>query len=130
MMVVMEARPKSVTPLVSETLGRAIALLPLGELFMPRFWNTALLGAALIIPVAIAPTLLRAEDHKIARTYHDKGHNDDHEWNSHEDQAYRVYAKENHRRYTNFARLNDNDQQAYWGWRHEHSDALLKIDIR
>ena len=26
-------------------------------------------------------------------------------------------------------KLNDNDQQAYWGWRHEHSDALLKINI-
>ncbi len=26
--------------------------------------------------------------------------------------------------------LNENDQQAYWGWRHEHSDTLLKIDIR
>ena len=25
--------------------------------------------------------------------------------------------------------IRKNDQQAYWGWRHEHSDALLKIDI-
>lgn len=72
---------------------------------------------------------LRA-DEKTARSYHDKKHNDDHEWNAHEDQAYRVYAKENHRKYRDFSRLNDNDQQAYWGWRHEHSDALLKIDIR
>jgi hypothetical protein len=96
---------------------------------MPRFWNAALLGAVLMTPITMAPTALRAEDQK-ARTYHDKQHNDDHEWNSHEDKAYRMYAKENHRKYSNFARLNDNDQQAYWGWRHEHSDALLKIDIR
>ena len=97
---------------------------------MPRVWNVILLGAALTIPVAMAPTTLRADDKKAARTYHDKQHNDDHEWNNHEDQAYRMYAKENHRKYTNFSTLKENDQQAYWGWRHEHSDAQLKIVIR
>ena len=96
---------------------------------MSYFRNSALLGAALIAPIVMAPTMLRAEDHKVV-TYHDKQHNDDHEWNGHEDQAYRMYAKENHRKYTTFSRLNENDRQAYWGWRHEHSDALLKIDIR
>ncbi len=95
---------------------------------MPRFLNAALLGAALIIPVAMAPTALRAQDK--ARTYHDKQHNDDHEWNSHEDRAYKMYAKQNHVKYRNFSTLNENDQQAYWGWRHDHSDALLKINIR
>jgi len=97
---------------------------------MSRFWNTALLGAALMVPIAMAPTMLRAEDQKTARTYHDKQHNDDHEWNSHEDQAYRVWVKQNHRKSRDFVKLNENDQQAYWGWRHEHSDALLKIDVR
>ncbi len=96
---------------------------------MLRFLNAALLGAALIIPVAMAPTALRAQDNK-ARSYHDKQHNDDHEWNNHEDQAYRMYAKQNHQKYRTFSTLKENDQQAYWGWRHEHSDALLKINIR
>lgn len=41
-----------------------------------------------------------------------------------------MYAKRNHRRYRDFSRLNQNDQQAYWGRRHDHSDALLKITIR
>ena len=97
---------------------------------MLRFLNAALLGAALTIPVAMAPTALLAQDNKGARSYHDKQHNDDHQWNNHEDQAYRTYAKQNHRKYHNFSTLNENDQQAYWGWRHEHSDALLKINIR
>jgi hypothetical protein len=97
---------------------------------MPRFWNAALLAAALIAPLAIAPTALRAEDHKNARTYHDKQHNDDHEWNTHEDQAYGMWAKENHRKHNDFAKLKERDRQAYWGWRHDHSDSLLKIDIR
>jgi hypothetical protein len=96
---------------------------------MSRFLNTALLGAALMVAIAIPPAALRAEDRK-SQTYHDKQHNDDHQWNGQEDKAYRLYAKENHRKYGAFAKLNDNDQQAYWGWRHEHSDALLKIDIR
>jgi hypothetical protein len=97
---------------------------------MSRFLNAVLLGAALIVPVAMSPTALRAEDHSAAITYHDKQHNDDHQWNPHEDQAYRMWAKENHRKYNNnFAKVKESDQQAYWGWRHEHSDAVLKIDI-
>jgi Ni/Co efflux regulator RcnB len=110
-------------------LGAPTALSPGMKITMPRFLNAALLGAALLTPMAIAPTALQAQDQK-ARVYHDKQHNDDHEWNGHEDQAYRMYAKENHRKYREFSRLNENDQQAYWGWRHEHSDALLKIDVR
>ena len=95
----------------------------------PRFWKAAVLGAALILPLALAPTAMRADDAR-SRSYHDKEHNDDHQWNNHEDQAYRVYAKENHRKASNFSKLKDNDQQAYWGWRHDHSDATLKINIR
>src|ERR1700684_1847970 len=95
---------------------------------MSRFLNAALLGAALIVPVAIVPTALRAEDQK-TRTYHDKQHNDDHVWNKQEDQAYRAWGKETHHKYSDFSRLNENDQQTYWGWRHEHSNALLNINI-
>jgi hypothetical protein len=96
---------------------------------MSRFWSVALLSAALMTPLAVAPTVLRAQDQK-ARTYHDKQHNDDHAWNGQEDKAYRIYAKQNHRKYSEFSKLNDDNQQAYWNWRHEHSDALLKIEIR
>ena len=94
---------------------------------MSRFWNVALLSAALMAPIGLAPTTLRADDRK--HSYHDKQHNDDHEWNSHEDQAYRMWAKENHRKYRDFAKIKENDQQSYWGWRHEHSDEVLKIQI-
>jgi hypothetical protein len=96
---------------------------------MYPFLKGAILCAALLGPIAIVPTALRAEDQKNAPTYHDKQHNDDHQWNSHEDQAYKVYAKQNHRKAQPFNKLNDNDQQAYWAWRHDHSDSLLKIDI-
>lgn len=94
---------------------------------MSRFLRPALLIAALLAPIALAPTALRAEDKK---TYHDKKNNDDHQWNGQEDKAYKIYAKQNHPKGGAFVKLSDDDQQAYWGWRHDHSDALLKIDIR
>lgn len=94
------------------------------------FWTASMLGMAILVPLALAPPTLQAEDQKNTRTYHDKGHNDDHQWDSHENQAYGVWAKQNHRKSRDFSKLKDNDQQAYWSWRHEHSDALLKIDIR
>ena len=78
-------------------------------------------------PLTTLPTALKAEEHK---SYHDRKNNDDHEWNEHEDRAYRIWAKENHRKYKDFAKLKEEDRQSYWGWRHEHSDAVLKIDIR
>jgi hypothetical protein len=93
---------------------------------MKNFLTTALMGAALVIPVTLAPSQLKADAHK----YHDKGHNDDHQWNSHEDKAYRMWAKENHRKYQNFEKLKEEDRENYWRWRHEHSDAVLKINIR
>ncbi len=93
---------------------------------MKSILTTALMGAAIVIPVTLAPTQLKAE----GQTYHDKVRNDDHQWNSHEDKAYRMWAKENHRKYVPFTKLKDDDRDNYWGWRHEHSDAVLKINIR
>ena len=93
---------------------------------MPRFWNSIILSAALLS--SVAPTALRAADRP--KSYHDAQRNDDHEWNSHEDKAYRIWVKENHRKYRDFAKLKEEERQSYWGWRHDHSDALLKIDIR
>ena len=92
--------------------------------------NFALLGTALTASLSMAPSVLHAQDRTAERNYHDARHNDDHTWNSHEDRAYRMWVKENHRRYTNFDRLKEDDRQAYWDWRHEHSDVQLKINIR
>jgi hypothetical protein len=97
---------------------------------MSRFWNVAVISAALMVPMAIAPMALRAQDQRSARTFHDKEHNDDHAWNGQEDKAYHIYAKQNHRKYSDFSKLKEDDQQNYWNWRHEHSDTLLKIQIR
>jgi hypothetical protein len=66
------------------------------------------MGAALLAPLALAPKAVLAEDQK-SRSYHDKRHNDDHEWNGQEDKAYGVYVKENHRRSGDFSKLRDRD---------------------
>lgn len=97
---------------------------------MFRFWTTAFMSAALVAPIAMAPKVLRAEDQKAASTYHDKQHNDDHAWNAQEDKAYRIYAKQNHRKSGDFSKLKEEDQQNYWNWRHEHSDSVLKIEVK
>lgn len=96
---------------------------------MSRLLHTALLGTVLAFSAAVTPVALRAADDHPAR-YHDKDHNDDHEWNKNEDRAYRIYLKDNHRKYENFNKLKEDDQANYWRWRHEHSDADLHITIK
>ena len=95
---------------------------------MLRLANAAFLTAALIAPISVTPAVFAAE--VTVRTYHDSTRNEDHKWDKNEDRAYRMYVKENHRKYTNFDRLKENDQAAYWAWRHDHPDASLKINIK
>jgi len=56
------------------------------------------LTAALVVPVAIG-----AQERQSPR-YEDKAHNDSHEWNNNEDQAYRRYLQEHHKKYHDFAK--------------------------
>jgi hypothetical protein len=88
---------------------------------MQRFLTSALFGV-ILISGTMTPTALRADDRK----YHDSEHNDEHAWNSHEEKAYKSWAKENHRKYVNFSKLRQEDQRAYWNWRHNHPDADMK----
>ena len=90
--------------------------------FIPRL----ILSATLLAPVATT-TVLMAQEHKV---YHDKERNEDHEWNDREDKAYRMWVKEQHRKYRDFSKLNEEEQRKYWEWRREHSDAVLHIDIK
>jgi len=94
------------------------------------FYRIGILSVTLITPLALSPNLMRADDDHRERRYRDARHNDDHVWNDHEDRAYRLWVQENHRKYNDFDRLKERDRQSYWDWRHDHSDAQLKIDIR
>jgi opacity protein-like surface antigen len=98
---------------------------------MKRYFNIALAGTVLVTGLALAPQFAQAQDRKDApATYHDKKNNEDHQWNGQEDKAYAIYQKDKHKKDVEFGKLKESDQQAYWNWRHEHSDALLKIDIK
>jgi hypothetical protein len=108
-------------------LAAGVPHLHLGEHHMTRYLSAALLGLALTVPATV--TTLHAEDHH-DRVYHDEHGKDDHHWDKHEDKAYRMWEKEQHRKHVDFARLRAEDQSSYWAWRHDHSNALLKIDIR
>ena len=99
---------------------------------------SGLCGAALLCALTIPAALQAQNDHRDnqqseqqkTQRYHDAKHNDDHEWNGREDQAYNMWAQESHRKSDDFSRLKSRDQQSYWDWRHNHSDAQLKIEIR
>jgi hypothetical protein len=81
----------------------------------------------------IAPTYALAQDHdnhQDERRYHDAKHNDDHVWNAHEDRAYHIYWEQQHRKYVDWDHLSERQRQSYWDWRHNHSDAVLNINIR
>jgi opacity protein-like surface antigen len=98
---------------------------------MKRYFNIALAGTALVAGIALASYSAQAQERKeVGVSYHDKKGNDDHQWNGQEDKAYAVYQKNNHKKPVEFGKLKVSDQQNYWNWRHQHSDALLKIDIR
>jgi hypothetical protein len=89
-----------------------------------RILGGLLLGAALIVPVAVKA----GEDN---RRYYDRDGRDYHQWNSQEDHAYRVYLGEQHQPYVEFRKVKPVHQQEYFKWRHGHPDsALVKVEIR
>ena len=106
---------------------------------LTRFYGIGVLSATLMAPVALVPSRALAQDEhrneqrreaENNRRYQDARHHDEHAWNEHEDRAYRMWLEERHRKYNDFERINERDRQAYWDWRHNHSDAQVKIDIR
>src|SRR5258708_2883337 len=97
---------------------------------MHRFWILSLLlaGVALIAPVAgnADERYVRRE-----RRYYDKDGRDYHQWNDHENRAYRLYLGEQHRNYSEFRRERAERQREYFLWRHRHPDnTLFKLEIR
>jgi hypothetical protein len=91
-----------------------------------RYFRYILLTAALVVPTAV---IAQDRDHQDShendqkgRRYEDKAHQDAHEWNGSEDQAYRRYLQEHHKKYRDFSKAKNKDQNDYWNWRHSHPD--------
>jgi hypothetical protein len=53
---------------------------------------------------------------------YDSHHKDYHNWDDHEDHAYRRYLAEQHYEYREYQKQNHRRQDAYWKWRHNHPD--------
>jgi len=84
------------------------------------YFKTILLGTALIVPAAISAQDRDHDSH--SQRYEDRSHHDSHDWNNGEDQAYRRYLQEHHKKYHDFAKAKRKEQDDYWKWRHSHPD--------
>ena len=70
------------------------------------------LGGFLRGSVMFVPLSATAADHD--RRYYDRDGHDYHQWNDHEDRAYRVYLGEQHREYREFNRVKSIHQREYF----------------
>ena len=91
---------------------------------MYRYIRLTLLCSALVLPIAAWPQDRdeRRDNPQASARYEDRAHHDSHDWNDKEDQAYKHYVKENHKKSREFTKLKQRDQQNYWNWRHSHPD--------
>ena len=78
------------------------------------------MGLALVGAVAVTPQTTQAQAVDV-RIY-DSHHHDYHNWDDHEDRAYRRYLAEKHWEYVEYQKQSARRQRAYWAWRHSHPD--------
>jgi len=93
---------------------------------MKKALSALLFSAMLATPVMVMAADDR--DHPGQNRYYDPEYRDYHEWNEHEERAYREYLKERHFAYREWSKLDRKAQKEYWKWRHKHSDAVLFRD--
>jgi hypothetical protein len=86
----------------------------------------AYIGSLLLAAAVAAPTLVvsdaKAQEASVQVRVYDRNHKDYHNWDDHEDRAYRGYLVVHHREYREYNRQNHRDQDNYWKWRHQHPD--------
>jgi hypothetical protein len=85
-----------------------------------RYLSSLFLIVTLSAPAFITGCAARAE---YGVRIYDRDHHDYHRWDNREDQAYRRYLRERREDYRDFSRLNGNEQNDYWNWRHNHPDS-------
>ena len=78
---------------------------------MIRVLGLMVLGFGLLAPSAV--TLSAAQEH------HDQMK---HEWNDGENESWRRYLKERHRKDHDWDRANKRERSDYWKWRDKHHD--------
>jgi len=53
---------------------------------------------------------------------YDRGHKDYHQWDDHEQESWRRFQEEKHRKEHDFKSASRKEQNEYWNWRHSHPD--------
>jgi len=89
--------------------------------YMDRYISSLFLAAAIAAPTAIMAHPRPQEGSVQVRIY-DREHRDYHDWNDHEDRAYRRYLAAQHWRYREYNKQHHRVQGHYWNWRHSHPD--------
>lgn len=80
-----------------------------------KYLGSMVLCTAMLTPLLTSGCAARGR-------YYDGYYHDYHRWDGREDHQYRVWLTERHYEYRDFNRLDRDQQQDYWKWRHEHSD--------
>ncbi len=83
-----------------------------------RFSSRMLRRAPWLVAAVFATASVTACSHN--RDIYDSGFNDHHRWDTREDAAYRRWETERQIQHVEYERRNDQDQRAYWTWRHQH----------
>jgi hypothetical protein len=86
-----------------------------------RYISSLFLAAAIAAPAVVVTEAQAQEDSVRVRVY-DRDHRDYHNWDNHEDRAYRRYLAAQHRSYRAYHRQHYKVQKHYWNWRHSHPD--------
>jgi hypothetical protein len=86
-----------------------------------RYIKSILLVAAMAVPTAVVIAASPQEASVQVRVF-DSNHHDYHNWDDHEDRAYRQYMTEQHRSYREYNKESSRNQRNYWKWRHNHPD--------
>ena len=89
------------------------------------YLSSLVLSAALLIPATTMAKTRWQDDrdrHDDNQRVYDTEHKDYHNWNNDEDQQWRQYLKDQHKKYHDFSKADKTEQGAYWNWRHDQDD--------
>ena len=89
-----------------------------------RYIASLFLTAALMAPASIvAAPGPQDRDAKDQGRVYDKDHNDYHDWNNNEKNAWERYQREKHvKEHHDFSNADEKERADYWNWRHNHPD--------
>ena len=89
--------------------------------YLGRYISSLFLAAAIAAPTAIIAHP-KPQDGSVQVRIYDRDHRDYHNWDDHEDRAYRRYLTVQHRGYREYHMQHYRVQRHYWNWRHSHPD--------